>query len=69
MNIRFAEYIQGIVKEKEELTELVDSLGKTIKVRKMEIGPDKTKLNSPEDSEPDIRGNGTKLERVKCFPG
>ena len=48
---------------------MIDCLDKTAKAYKMETGSENRKvmINNPDESELDIRGNGTRQKTVKCF--
>ena len=67
--IRFADDIAGIASEKNEVKALAGHLDITTKAYKMELGPEKTKVttNNSDESELDMRMNGTRLKTVQGF--
>ena len=68
-NFRFADDIDGLAGEEQELVKLVESLDKTSSSYGMEISAEKTKLmtNSINDITTDITVNGRKLDTVNSF--
>ena len=68
-NLRFADGIDGLAGEEEELAKLVESLDKTSTDYGMKISVEKTKLmtNNTSGINKEIKVNGQKLETVKCF--
>ena len=68
-NLRFAEEIDGLVGEEEELANLVERLDKACTAYGMEISAEKTKLmtNNTSDINTEIQGNRQKLETVTSF--
>ena len=68
-NLRFADDIDGLAGEEEELANLIERLYKTSKAYGMEISAEKTKLitNNTSDVNTEIKVNGQKLETVKSF--
>ena len=68
-NLRFADGIDGLAGEEQELAKLVESLDKTSSSYGMEISGEKTKLmtNSINDITTDITVNSRKLDAVKSF--
>ena len=64
-NLRFADDIDGITGEEEELTKLVERLEKPSTAYSMEIGGEKTKLITSNNTE--IKGNGQKFQTVTNF--
>ena len=68
-NVRFADYIDGLAGEKEELAKLVESLDKASTAYGMEISAEKTKLmtNNTSGINTEIKMNGQKLETVTSF--
>ena len=64
MNLRFADDIDGLAGEEEELANLVQSLDKAATAYCMEISAEKTKLmtNSSSGINTEIKVNGQKLE-------
>ena len=68
-NLRFADDIDGLAGEEEELAKLVERLDKASTAYSMEISADKTKLmtNNTSDISTEININGQKLETVTSF--
>ena len=68
-NLRFADAIDGLVGEEEELVKLVERLVKASTADGMEISAEKTKLmtNNSSGISTWIKGNGQKLETVTSF--
>ena len=68
-NLRFADDIDGLAGEEEELANLVERLDKASKVYGMEISVEKTKLmtNNTSGINTEIKVNGQKLETVTSF--
>ena len=68
-NLRFADDIDGLAGEEEELANLVRRLDKTSTAYGMEISADKTKLmtNNTSGINTEIKVNGQKLETVTGF--
>ena len=68
-NLRFADDIDGLAGEEEELTKLVECLNKASTAYGMEISAEKTKLmtNNTSDINTEIKINGQKLETVTSF--
>ena len=68
-NFRFADDIDGLAGEEEELANLVERLDKASTAYGMEISAVKTKLmtNNISGIDTDIRVNGQKLESVTSF--
>ena len=68
-NLCFADDIDGLAGEKEELADLVDHLDKASTAYTMEIRAKKTKLmtNNTSGINTEIKVNGQKLETVKSF--
>ena len=68
-NIRFADDIDGLAGEEEELASLVQRLDKDSTVYGMEISAEKTKLktNNTSGINTEIQVNGQKLETVTSF--
>ena len=68
-NLRFADDIDALVEEEQELEALVESLDKTCKRYKMEISAEKTKLmtNSANGIQREIKVKGQKLGTVTSF--
>ena len=68
-NLRFADGIDGLAGEEEELTKLVERLDKTSTAYGMEISAEKTKLmtNNTSGINTEIKVNGQKLETVTSF--
>ena len=68
-NLRFADDIDGLAGEEEELTKLVECLDKASTAYGMEISAEKTKLvtNNTSDINTEITVNGQKLETVTSF--
>ena len=62
-NLRFADDIDGLAGEEEELANLVERLGKASTAHGMEISAEKTKLmtNNTNGSNTEIKVNGQKL--------
>ena len=68
-NLRFADDIDALAEEEQELEALVESLDKTSTRYKMEISAEKTKLmtNSANDIQREIQVKGQKLDTVTSF--
>ena len=68
-NLRFADDIDGLAGEEEELANLVERLDKASTAYSMEISAEKTKLmaNNTSGINTDIKMNGQKLETVTSF--
>ena len=68
-NLRFADDIDGLAGEDEELANLVERLNKTSTAYVMEISAEKTKLmtNNTSGINTEIKVNGHKLETVTSF--
>ena len=68
-NLRFADDIDGLAGEEEELANLVERLDKASTAYGMEISAEKTKLmtNNTSDINTEIKVNGQKLETVTSF--
>ena len=68
-NLRFADDIDGLAEEEEELENLVENLDKASTAYGMEINAEKTKLttNNTSGINTEIKVNGQKLETVKSF--
>ncbi|WP_419598643.1 hypothetical protein, partial [Thiolapillus sp.] len=68
-NLRFADDIDGLAGEEEELANLVERLDKTSTAYGMEISAEKTKLmkNNTSGINTEIKVNGQKLETVTNF--
>ena len=68
-NLRFANNIDALAEEEQELEALVESLDKTCKRYKIEISAEKTKLmtNSANGIQIEIKVNGQKLGTVTSF--
>ena len=68
-NIRFADDIDGIAGEEEELAKLLERLDKASTVYGMEVNAEKTKLmtNNTGVINTEIKVNGQKLETVTSF--
>ena len=68
-NLRFADDIDALAEEEQELEALVESLDKTCTRYKMEISAEKTKLmtNSANGIQRDIKVKGQKLGTVTSF--
>ena len=68
-NLRFADDIDGLEGEEEELAKLVERLNKASTAYGMEISAEKTKLttNNISGINTDIKVNGQKLETVTSF--
>ena len=66
-NLRFADYINALGEEEQELEALVVSLGKTCTRYKMEISAERTKImtNIANSVKRDIKVDGQKLEFLK----
>ena len=67
--LRFADNIDGLAGEEEELAKLVERLGKACTAYGMEINAEKTKLmtNNTSDINTEIKVNGQKLETITSF--
>ena len=68
-NLRFADDIDGLAGEEEELANLVERLDKASTAYDMEISAEKTTLmaNNTSDINTKIKVNGQKLETVTSF--
>ena len=68
-NLRFADVIDGLAGEQEELANLVQRLDKASTACGMEISAEKTKLmtNNTSGVNTEIKVNGQKLETVTSF--
>ena len=68
-NLRFADDIDAVAEEEQELEALVESLDKTCTRYKMEISAEKTKLmtNSASGIQREIKVKGQKLDTVISF--
>ena len=68
-NLRFADYIDGLAGEEQELANLVERLDKVSTAYSMEISAEKTKLmtNNTSGINTEIKVNGQKLETVTGF--
>ena len=68
-NLRFADDINGLAGEEEELAKLVERLNKASTAYSMEISAEKTKLKTNNTSviNTKIKVNGQKLETVTSF--
>ena len=68
-NLRFADDIDALAEEEQELEALVESLDKTCTRYKMEINAEKTKLmtNSANGIQREIKVKGQKLATVTSF--
>ena len=68
-NLRFADDIDGLAREEEELANLVERLDKASSAYGMEISAEKTKLmtNNTSGINTEIKVNGQKLETVTSF--
>ena len=68
-NVRFADDIDGLAGEEEELANLVEHLDKASRAYGMEISAEKTKLmtNNTSRINTEIKVNGQKLETVTSF--
>ena len=68
-NLRFADDIDGLAGEEEELAKLVERLDKAATAYGVEISVEKTKLmtNNTNGINTDIKINGQKLETVTSF--
>ena len=66
-NLRFADDIDGLAGEEEELAKLDECLDKASIAYRMEVSAEKTKLmtNNISGISPEIKVNGQKLETVK----
>ena len=68
-NLRFADDIDGLAGEEEELANLAERLDKTFTAYGMEISVEKTKLmtNNTSGINTEIKVNGQRLETVTSF--
>ena len=68
-NLRFADDIDALAEEEQELEALIESLDKTCTRYKIEISAEKTKLmtNSANGIQREIKVKGQKLGTVTCF--
>ena len=68
-NLRFADDIDGLAGEEEELANLAENLDKTSTAYRTEISAERTKLmtNSTSGINAEIKMNGQKLETVTSF--
>ena len=68
-NLRFADDIDGLAREEEELAKLAECLDKVSTAYGMEISGEKTKLmtNNTSGINTEIKVNGQKLETVTSF--
>uniref|UniRef100_UPI003AF9B7B3 reverse transcriptase domain-containing protein n=1 Tax=Thiolapillus sp. TaxID=2017437 RepID=UPI003AF9B7B3 len=68
-NLRFADVIDGLAGEEEELANLVERLDKALTAYGMEISAEKTKLmtNNTSGINIEIKVDGQKLEKVTSF--
>ena len=68
-NLRFADDIDGLAGEEDELANLVERLDKAFTAHGMEISAEKTKLmrNTTRGINTEIKVNGQKLETVTSF--
>ena len=68
-NLRFADDIDGLAGEEEELANLAERLDKASKAYGMEISAEKTKLMTNNNSgiKTEVKVNGQKLETVTSF--
>ena len=68
-DLRFADDINNLAGEEEELAKLVERLGKPSTAYGMEISAEKTKLmtNNTSGINTEIKVNGQKLETVQSF--
>ena len=68
-NLRFADDVDALTEEEQELEDLVESLDKTCTRYKMEISAEKTKLmtNSANGIHREIKVKGQKLGTVTSF--
>ena len=68
-NLRFADDIDGLAGEEEELAKLVEHLDKASTAYSMEVSDEKTKLmtNNTSGINTEIKVNGQKLETVTSF--
>ena len=69
INLRFADNIDGVAGEEEELANLVERLDKVSTAYGMEISAEKTKLmtNNTSGINTEIKMNGQQLETVTSF--
>ena len=68
INLRFADDIDGLAGEEEELANLVERLDKASTAYSMEISAEKTKLmTNTSGINTEIKVNGQKLETVTSF--
>ena len=69
INLRFADDIDGLAGEEEELAKLEEHLDKASIAYGMEISAEKTKLmtNNTSGINTEIKANGQKLETVTSF--
>ena len=69
INLRFADDIDGLAGEEEELANLIEHLDKASTAYSMEISAEKTKLmtNNTSGINTEIKVNGQKLETVTSF--
>ena len=69
VNLRFADEIDGLAGEEEELANLVERLDKACTAYGIEISAGKTKLmkNNTSDINTEIKVNGQKLETVTSY--
>ena len=68
-NLSFADNVDGLAGEEEELVNLVERLDKASTAYGMEISAEKTKLmtNNTSGINTEIKSNGQKLKTVKSF--
>ena len=66
-NLRFADDIDALAEEEQELEALVESLDKTCTRYKMEIGAEKTKLMTNSAIQREVKVKGQKLGTVTSF--
>ena len=68
-NLRFADNIDGLAGEDEELAKLVECLDKAFRAYRMEVSVEKTKMmtNNTSDINTEIKVNGKKLKTVTSF--
>ena len=68
-NLRFADDIDGLAGDEQELANMVERLEKTSTSDGMEINAEKTKLmtNNTQGISTEVKVNGQRLERVKSF--
>ena len=68
-NLRFADDIDGLAGQEEEVAKLVQRLDKAFTAYGMEISAEKTKLmtNNTRGINTEIKVNGQKLETVTCY--